>query len=785
MREEQEIFDRWKAEIDFAQKDKRYQKWLKKCDKIVARYRDERDNELEESVRRFNSLWSNVETLKPALYSRMPKPIVERRFVDRDPVARTASTLLERVLSFQMEVGYFHEATEEAVLDHLLGGMGQVWLRYEPQIESQAIATENAEVEKSERTAEQIAEDGDGTPYETVTYERVCADYLYYKDFLWGPARRWAQVPWVGKRSYLTRSECKERFKEKGARVTLDYTPDRLNGTEEDEKTVSYFKKAEIWEIWNKADRKVYFIAPGTPGLVLEVRDDPLNLEHFWPCPKPLFATQTTDTVVPVPDYLEYQDQAMELDDLTNRIAAITSAIKAAGVYDSSYPALQRLLQDGHDNSLIPVDQWAAFSEKGGIPGAISLLPMQEVMEVLVRLYEARAQVKNDLFEITGISDIVRGQGTGSAKTATEQRIKGQFASLRLQKRQSDVARFCRDALRIKAEIIAEMFSPESIMLMSGHQQAIQDEMRKAAEAVPPPKMGHNGGPPMEGAPPPDPAMQQQMQMQAQQQHQAAQQQAAEGAQQKAMQEFEQALQILRSDRLRGFRIDIETDSTIEPDAQADKQAAIELVSSTLQGLTAAGEVVMTAPELMKPIGDLLLFVYRRFRVGRTIEAEMEQAIDQLKERLENPGPKPPSPEEIKAQGEQQKQQMEMEKSKFQMQADQQSKAMDLQMKQEEHRMKLEQMQAEMALKTEELRLKEQELALKEREMMMKVQMADHQAAVDMRKTEIQADAAERQAELGAEADTRKHALGLEALEAKTAAQKQAAKAKPKEERRS
>lgn len=713
--QDRETFARWKAELDFALKDKEYAAWLERCDKIVKRYKDERKNAYEKNKRKLNILWSNVETLKPALYGNQPIPIVERRFMDRDPVARTASLILERTLKFQMEVGYYHESTSRSVLDYLLPGMGQLWERYEPQIETQVAQAENATVEGQEKTAEEIREDGDGEPYETLAYEKSCTDYVYYKDFLWSPARHWREVSWVAKRSYLTRSQIAERFYggdlAQAKQITLDYTPPHVD--EDDSKTVGYFKKAEVWEIWNKPDRKVYFIAPSTPDVVLEVREDPLQLEGFWPCPPPLFATQTNDSLVPVPDYVMYQDQAQELDELTERIAKLTSAVKVAGVYDASVKELARLLQEGVDNKLIPVDSWAAFAEKGGIQGAISLIPLKEIVEALLRLHEARGQVKADLYEITGISDIVRGYSGGPTKTATEQRIKGQFASLRLQDRQAAVARFCRDSLAIKAEIICEQFSDESLLQMSGYQQIIEDKVREAVDAVPPPQ-----------APEPQPGMPpeaaQQQQMAAQQQFEQAKQQAAQAAEQAAMAEFQGALEILRSDKLRGFRIDIETDSTIQVDATTDKQSAVELVTSTLQGLGQASQLVGSAPELVDPIGKLLLFAYRRFRVGRTIEASFEESIDQLAKRLEKPQQRPPSPEQIKAEGEQKKQEMEAQRAQMEFEMNSRSKQMDLQMKEREHAMKLEQMQAEMAFEAQKLQLKTQELALREREMAMK-----------------------------------------------------------------
>lgn len=773
-----EVWQRWKNELDFAQKDKKYTTWLDRSEKIVKRYRDERENPVDIARRKMNILWSNVETLRPAIYARMPKPMVERRFMDRDPAARLASTILERALQVQMEAGYFHKSVGQAVLDHLLPGMGQVWLRYEPKIEQDVEAAENAKIDSEEKTAREIEEDGDGEPYEKIAYEKVCVDYVHYRDFLWGAARFWNEVPWVARRSWLSRSEIAEKFfggdVEKAKVITLDYTPDRAKDKiEQSDSALSFFKKAEIYEIWNKADQTVYFIAPGTPDVVLKQEKNPvLKLEGFWPCPMPLFATQTNETLVPVPDYVEYQDQAAELDDLTARISALTTALRVNGVYDSSVPALARLLQDGQDNKLVPVDQWAAFAEKGGMPGAISLIPIKEIADVLIGLYAARVQVKADMFEVNGLSDIVRGQASGGQKTATEQRIKGQFASMRLEDRRSEVARFCRDTLAIQAEIISEMFSDEILLEMSGVGLMIQDDVRKAVEDVPQPPPPPQ---PPEGQQV-DPQQMQMMQMQAQQAHQQAQQAAAQAAQQKGMEEFQQALQILRSDKLRGFRVDIETDSTIAVDLEEDKKAATELVTSTLTGLQSAGEIIMQAPELIEPIGGLLMFAFRRFRVGRTLESKLEEALDKLEAKIETSKnqPPPPSPEQIKAQAEMEKMKMQAGNDQQKHQLEMQGKQADFQMEQQRNAMELEKMRAELEIERERLEIEREKMAIQERSMMLKAQ-------VDTNKTAMQADANAQSHAMAMEEADHSHRLGMETMDAKAQAAQQQAKAKPKE----
>jgi len=762
-------WERWKSALDFALKDKTYTEWLQRCEKINKRYRDDRQNPSEIGRRRMNILWSNVQTLMPAVYAKMPKPIVERRFLDRDKAARLASTILERTLSMQLEISGFHEGTKQSVLDWLLGGFGQVWVRYEPQFEPEVEAVENAEIQQQDQSESDYQENGDGSPYDKLAYEKVCVDYVFYRDFVWGSARFWSEVPWVAKRSWLTRSEIAEKFYDgdldKAKAITLDYTPDRMgDGMQLSDETKSFFKKAEVWEIWNKADQTVYFIPPGTPGVVLKEEKNPvLQLEGFWPCPRPLFATQTNETLVPVPDYVEYQDQAAELDDLTGRIAALTTALRANGVYDASVPQLARLLQDGQDNKLVPVDQWAAFAEKGGIPGAISLVPIKEIAEVLIGLYNARQQVKGDLYEVTGMSDIIRGQGDKN-ETATAQRIKGQFASMRLEDRRSEVARFCRDTIAIMAEVISEMFSEESLLQMSGMSQMFEEEIQKALESVPPPPQ------PPQDAPP---EQMQQMQMMAMQAYQQKQQMAVQQAQQEAMQNFQKAVDILRSDKLRGFRVDIETDSTIAADLEADKMAATELVKSTFEGLMGAGQIVMQAPELLEPMGQLLMFAYRRFRVGRTVEASLEDALDQMAKRIQN-APQQPSPEEIKAKAEMEKQQAESQRDQQKHDFEMQAKAADFQMDQQRNAMEMEAMRAELEIERERLEMEREKLAIQERSMILKAQ-------IDSQKLQQQGQSAQMQHLMKIEQAEHGHDLNMQTMEAKAQAAKQQATAKPKE----
>lgn len=649
-KDDQRDFALWLSEIQHAQKDPAYRKWLDQSERITKRYRDERKSAtIDYSKRRYNILWANVQTLGPAVYGKAPKPVVERTFLTRDPVGRLASLILERVITIQMRVGKFHTAAKKARRDYLLPGMGQIWVRYEPTFESAKVQGENDEIEAEEadESPDEEADEGLGTPEDKLTYESLCFDYIFYRDFLWSPSRAWCETPWVARRIWPDKAEAIEQFGQEIADKMVFGDPRQkdLSGVQTTEPIVmGRSKKAECWAIWCKPERMIYYIAPDTPGVVLKRQPDPLKLEGFFPCPEPLFATQTNDTLIPVPDYVEYQDQAMELDDLTDRIDNITSALRVNGVYNSEYPALQRLLQAGQDNKLIAVDDWAAFAEKGGIPGAMSLVPIQDIITVLQSLYEARDHTIQDIYQITGISDVIRG-ATDPNETFGAQKIKANYATGRLGSRQEDVAEFCANIVRIAAEMIAELFSDESLLQMSGVDQMFEDQVREAVEAVPQPQMPQIP----DGAPP---QAQQIAQQQVQAQWEQAKQQAAQAKSQELHQQFDAALKILRSDKLRGFRVDIETDSTIADDLQQDKQAVSEFVSSLFSSIQGAEQTLSVAPELVKPMGETILFAARKFRVGRSLESAWEDALDKLEKRVEDMRNQPPKPdpETIKAE---------------------------------------------------------------------------------------------------------------------------------------
>ena len=172
-----------------------YQAWEKRASEIVKRFRDEQRAKRDNDLTKFNILWSNVNTLVPACYSKLPQPDVGRRFSDNDPIGRVASRILERALTFEIEHYPDYRSTmRESVLDRFLPGRGQAWARYEPHFK--------ASKEQLPSDGLQITEDQD-EPDEQIDYECAPVDYVHWRDFGHNVARTWEEVYVVWRIVYM------------------------------------------------------------------------------------------------------------------------------------------------------------------------------------------------------------------------------------------------------------------------------------------------------------------------------------------------------------------------------------------------------------------------------------------------------------------------------------------------------------------------------------------------------------------------------------------------------
>lgn len=594
-----------------------FKRWEARADRIVKKYKDDSRYDRNPNAR-FNILWSNVQTIAPAIFARLPRPDVSRRFRDNDPIGRVASMMLERALEFEIEhYGDYKSAMNNAVLDRLLGGRGVSWVRYEPHFAVDEAGEPDDGFQVTEDSDEAETPEGEiNENPERIEYECAPVDYVHWKEFGHTPgARTWEEVTAVWRKVFMSRPALIERFGEElGRKIPLDTKPADDKNSYKSEEGVY---EAVIYEIWDKETGKALWLSKSL-GKILDERDDPLGLENFWPCPKPLYSTLTTDSLEPIPDFVIYQDQARELDVLCDRIDGLINALKVRGVYDASNSELARLFSEGENNSLIPVDNWAAFAEKQGMRGAIDLVDIAPFATALAQCYQAMEQVKGQIYELMGIADIQRGQSDPN-ETLGAQIIKSNNASGRLKTMQHAVVDFATSLLSIKAQIICNHFTDETLIQISGAMQ-----LSDADKALIP-----------------------------------------------------QAIALLRNEAAKNFRIEVTSDSMIYQDEQQEKADRMEFLAAVGGFMAQAVPASNSNPELTPMLIEMLKFGVTAFKAGKQLEGIIDETADKFRNlaKAAEGQPKPPTPE-------QQKMQMQMQIEQAKMQAEAQKMQMQQQIEQ-------------------------------------------------------------------------------------------------------
>jgi hypothetical protein len=459
-----EMAERWEKELQAAKKE--LQKFHSTGRKLTQKYLDERDSaQLDNVDAKLNLFWSNIEVLKASLYAKPPNVDVSNTHKDNnDDISRVASTILQRMLNHDVaddDESTYPDVTRQSVGDYLVVGLGQVWYRYE--------------VETEEASTEPVIDPVTGTTlaeaidYEVITEEDAPADYVYWEDFAWSPCRVWQDCRWVARRVFMNREELTARFGEKiGKEIPVTKSKAKNDGIGPQNDP---WEKAGVWEIWDKTTKCAYWHVMGF-NVICDYKPDPLGLRGFFPCPQPLIANATTSRFMPRADYLLAQDQYQQIDELTTRLKYLIRACKVAGAYDKNNTALGRVFTEGLENQMIPVDNWAAFSEKGGLKGSMDFVPIEVIAQVIDRLTAQRDVLKGNLYEVLGIGDIMRGM-TNPDETLGAQQLKAQFGGNRLQFKQQQIGAWVASGQRIRSQIICDKFQPATIAERSNIENSV------------------------------------------------------------------------------------------------------------------------------------------------------------------------------------------------------------------------------------------------------------------------------------------------------------------------
>jgi len=577
----------WLDSIALARKNE--EAWRKAAGEARDRYRGDKENQ----GKKFNILYANTQITLPAIYNSTPIPDVRRRFGDADATGKVAAQVLERSLSYSFDAYDFGGNMRAAVFDSVLAGRGVLRVRYEPSFE------------ESEEEQQEAAEDYGEAMQPTaprLVFQKVCIEHVNWQDFIIGPGRKWEEVPWIGFEHRLTRDELEDRFGDLGATMPLDVITDDARARNSDPRDVSdVFKRGTVYEVWDKEEREVLFVAPSLPSKILKRVDDPLGMQDFWPMPRPIYDVVDSGSLVPVVPYSLYKDQAEELDHVTRRIDKLVEQCRYRGLRAADIAEFESLAR-AQDGEFVAVDNAMQYADRG-LDKAIWPVPIETLVSVIVQLMQHREALKATIYEITGLSDIVRGASVAS-ETATAQQIKAQFGSIRIQDRQAEVQRMARDAVRLMAELIGEKFEPETLGLMTGVDLPQAQQKMMAQQAA---MMAQQAGQPV------PPEIEQVLTVPA----------------------WDDVLQVLRSDAMRGYRVDIETDSTVQADVARLKTNAAEFVQGFGGFIQAVGPAVQAGAMPMDVVADLLTAFARNFKLGR----QAEDALERMSKIAAQPAP--------------------------------------------------------------------------------------------------------------------------------------------------
>jgi hypothetical protein len=399
----------------------------------------------------FAMFWANMEVVKPSIYAKPPVPVVAPKFKDRRAVYQASSEVAERCAVVAFDLAGINDLMLLVRDDLSMISRGVAWCRYE------------------------------GSSDNLYGHEKVCIDFKNRKDFLHSISRNWREVTWVAGASYLTRAQARKRFEKfsgdeyQRAEYRVDKEAKNVGGADARE-------RAKFWEIWSKGDRRVVWVCEGCEN-ILDEAEPHLDLREFFPCPKPAFGTVQRGSLVPVPDAMQYRDQLEEINLLTGKIHALSEALEVRGFYPAGGAELADAIQAAVSTStpgrvLVPIANWASF---GGTKEIIVWMPIDVIAQTVQGLVALRKEIISDIYQIMGLSDIMRG-ATDPNETLGAQQLKTQYGSTRIRDKQQEMVRIARDLVEITLEIITEKFKPETIIAMS-QTQLPTNAMQKQAYA--------------------------------------------------------------------------------------------------------------------------------------------------------------------------------------------------------------------------------------------------------------------------------------------------------------
>lgn len=635
------LIEIWKKEIENSIK------YHQKSKELAKEFQNIYDGENDRYAKKsYPIFWSNTQTLKPLLFSKLPKVNITQSFFKDDDISRIASEVIERLITYLLKESDAENQIEKIRDAYLIQGIGIPRIVFVPPEPIKSKSKKKKTIKNEE--GEEIETEEEETFYDVDEEKKSFKlEFVDYQHFLKSTEKEWERVRWIAFKKYYSRAELIDYFGEEGKKVKMSNTKFEYLPQQEQENEI--FQLCEVWEIWDKENEICHFITFAGEGAILNSEKEFYNLKNFFPIPMPMGLNENR-SLLPSPLYKQYKNLAEDLSRLHDRIVNLTDQAKFTGAYTSF--AEQKDIENimnGEDG------EFSALQTTANIDDARKLIvfkPLTEIANTITILRNEKTQLKIDIQEITGLSDIVRG-ATVASETATAQQLKGNFAISRIQPLQKEVEFTIRDTIRLLTELAVEKLPLKEIikitdlkivdvgLILNNAKQTIEINKQEAIDLLNPQ----------------DPDYQQKLMM-LEQQAQVGLEKTKKDLQEQLkgfvieLKNLPKLNKILKDDKMRCISIDIETDSTIKIDQNQEKIDRMEYVRTISQTLQALAPAVQTGIINKKALSELIIFASKPLKIGRNLE-------DYLRE--EQPVEEKPDPQAMLAQAQIELQQQELQ----------------------------------------------------------------------------------------------------------------------------
>lgn len=577
----------WKNQITkFKGDNKEYFDKAAKCDKAYC------------SDSSYNIFYSNVQLLKAYLLTNNPKPEVERRFLKKIANNKLQyntylelANILEGVLAYYTEQEDFITKLKSVIENDVKVGRGVLWVEYEPVISKQI----NPETM---------------LPEEYISDRQIKLLSLGYEDYACSTSISPEHIWWKARRHLLSKEDLKEQFNYEADEQELNFSA----GKDTDRKL------AEVWEIWDKTSKKRYYIlAAGVKNQFLKVSDDPYKISTFFPCCD-LTPLTNGKNIIPIPEYDLYRKKAELLNQLSEKADRLEDKINYVITTDKTNQDNVATMQNASEGDIVSLMTPNPMAT-GNNAAYLGYLPIEQALNLAEHREVKKAQLKQDIYDITGIADIMRG-ATDANETATAQKIKGVFGTLRFQDRQKQVQDFVVSIFEILAEIICENWDKETLEEITSTYLPTPEEKQDIEIRLQKINLIQN-----------HPQYAQLVQTGVEQMPQVSQEEIKKLEQPT----WDDIMRILRDEKLRNYTIDVQSSATIFDDV-AEQGTAINALSQSFKDIVATA-AQFQSPAILRAYVPIAKMQLTTIKVGRALSKQLisnlEQGADELEKQLQ------------------------------------------------------------------------------------------------------------------------------------------------------